>query len=85
MKLQKGMLFGDSPLTRKVSMSTLGEIRSSLRPMSLIKFTHDDLFRILTYPELQSIRTGFIHPELERILGNWAQSNNVDKSRVLRY
>jgi hypothetical protein len=76
MPLQKSMLFGDSPLTRKVSMSTLGEIRSGLRPMSLIKFHHTDLFRILTYPELESIRRGSVHPEVERGLRKWAKSNN---------
>ena len=79
------MIFGDSPITKQVGCSTLGEIRSSLRPKNLIKFKHEDLFRILTYPELQSIRSGFVHPEVEKELCKAGKFYGIENKVILRY
>ena len=51
MKLNRGQIFGESYLTKIVSHQYVGEIRCGIRPLSLMRFSYEDLDRILTFPE----------------------------------
>ncbi len=51
-----GTFFGESYITKKVSHQTLGDVRAGLRNLNLLKFHYSDLDRILSYPEIASIR-----------------------------
>jgi len=55
-RLAKGTVFGESNLTRKVSYQSIGEIRSGIRPMKLLKFPNADIKRILTLSEIEMLK-----------------------------
>ena len=51
LRLGKGHIFGESKLTKAVSRSTIGEIRSGIRPMHTLEFAYCDIERICTLKE----------------------------------
>jgi CRP-like cAMP-binding protein len=61
-RLSKGAVFGESHLTRKVTWSTVGEIRAGILPVTVIKFSYKNLDRLLTFPELACVRDMRVDP-----------------------
>ena len=84
-RIAKGTLFGESYLSKKVSYQTAGEIRSGIRPMKLLKFSYEDVSRVLTYTEMEILRALEVRPEVERIIYEQAEIRNIDPKKVLHY
>jgi hypothetical protein len=51
------MIFGESKLTKKISLQTMGEVRCGIRALQCLQFRYNDLERILTFPEIANIES----------------------------
>ena len=64
LRLGKGHIFGESRLTKSVSRTTIGEIRSGLRPMNTLEFSYYDIERICTLKEQEKMRSSKLDVEV---------------------
>jgi DNA-binding MarR family transcriptional regulator len=53
--------------------------------MKLLKFSYEDVSRVLTYTEMEILRALEIRPEVERIIYEQAEIRNIDPKKVLHY